>query len=208
MNIETKLKQSLSHRKSSVILRSDVANIGSQTQVTSALKKLIVNGELQRISRGVYIKSNATINFDRIVKEIAIKLNIEISTLDYNQLFLNNDTVIIEVKAPRVKRDLEFKGKRILFRNSIKKAQEPLPLSIPKNNVQKFVKDLAKQHKISYQMTPLDIFGSAVTRLAGDNVVQDDIRNLIIALKRAGKISARQLISLSTNYLHEKQQNV
>ncbi len=57
-------------------------------------------------------------------------------------------------------------------------------------------------------MTPLDIFGGAVTRLAGDNVVQDDIRDLIIALKRAGKISARELISLSTNYLHEKRQNV
>lgn len=210
MKIETKLRQSLSHRKSSVVFRSDVSNIGSQTQITTALKHLIVKGELERVAHGVYVKSQPNVTFDSIVKETAMKLNLEISNQvqDFNRLFLNNDTVVIEVKGRRVRRELKFKGKRVLFRNSIKKTQIPIPLTIPKRGVTQFVKDLAEEHKVSYQITPLDIFGGAVTRLAGDSVMQDDIRDLIIALKRAGKISARELISISTNYLHEKRQNV
>ena len=210
MKVETKLRQSLSHRKSPLVFRTDVTKLGSQTQVTHAFNQLIKSGALQRIAQGVYVKSHSKVSFDQIVKETATKLNLElVSPLrNYEPLFAQGDTVTIEIKKPRINRKVEFNGKQILFRTVAPANKTSTPLSIPKTNVAQFVIGLAKKYKISYQLSPLDIFGNAVTRLSDDRVIQDDVRDLIIALKRAGKISARELITLNTNYLHEKRQHV
>ena len=54
----------------------------------------------------------------------------------------------------------------------------------------------------------MDCWADAVTRLAGNNVSTDDTQDLLVALKRAGKLSANEMSSLLVNYLREKKQRV
>jgi hypothetical protein len=44
------------------------------------------------------------------------------------------------------------------------------------------------------------------TRLAGDDVVTDEIEDLIVTLKRAGAISGNEMVTLLSRYLSEKTQ--
>ena len=54
----------------------------------------------------------------------------------------------------------------------------------------------------------MDQWADAVTRLAGDEVIQDTIEDLLVALKRAGKISQQDVGMLSINYFREQKQSV
>ena len=67
-----------------------------------------------------------------------------------------------------------------------------------------YVIDLAAQHGISYQETAADRLAVVATRLAGDEVVTDEIEDLIVALKRAQLITGTQMAELLGQYLDEK----
>lgn len=54
----------------------------------------------------------------------------------------------------------------------------------------------------------MDQWADAVTRLAGDEVVNDTVEDLLVALKRAGKITKQEVAILSVNYLREQKQSV
>jgi hypothetical protein len=60
MRIEDKLVRSLGRRNSVVVLRSEVAPLGSTAQVGRVLAKLVADGKLVRVSKGVYAKLVAT----------------------------------------------------------------------------------------------------------------------------------------------------
>jgi hypothetical protein len=75
---------------------------------------------------------------------------------------------------------------------------------IPVSGVDQFVIDMARQHRITYVKTFGDAWGETVTQLADDEVQTDDIENLLIALKRAGKVSAADMLALLVSYLSEK----
>lgn len=77
-------------------------------------------------------------------------------------------------------------------------------LNIPVSGVKDYVKNLALAHNIVYTKTPGDAWAEAVTRLAGDDVVTDDIEDIIVALKRAHVIDAETMVVLLGNYLDEK----
>lgn len=77
-------------------------------------------------------------------------------------------------------------------------------LQIPESGVDQFVMDMACQHRITYVKTFGDAWGEAVTQLADDEVQADDIENLLIALKRAGKVTAADMLALLVSYLNEK----
>ncbi|MBL3557607.1 MULTISPECIES: hypothetical protein [Marinobacter] len=66
-----------------------------------------------------------------------------------------------------------------------------------------YVIDLAAQHGIRYQETPADRLAVVATRLAGDEVVTDEIEDLIVALKRAQLITGTQMVELLGRYLDE-----
>ncbi|MFB2765068.1 hypothetical protein [Marinobacter shengliensis] len=70
--------------------------------------------------------------------------------------------------------------------------------------IRSYVIDLAAQHGIHYQATPADELAIVATRLAGDDVVTDEIENLIVALKRAGAINGSEMVALLGRYLDEK----
>ncbi|MFC5431082.1 DUF6088 family protein [Paraburkholderia denitrificans] len=57
MTVEARLVHSIKRRKGVVILRSEVAPLGSAAQVGRVLAKLVSDGRLVRVSRGVYAKT-------------------------------------------------------------------------------------------------------------------------------------------------------
>lgn len=60
MDIEGRILQSLRPRRNGVLLRSDVNDFGSPSQVSTALKALLEKGLITRLDRGVYAKPDKT----------------------------------------------------------------------------------------------------------------------------------------------------
>lgn len=56
MNIKGRILQSLRPRRDGVLLRSDVNDFGSPSQVSAALKDLFEKGLITRLDRGIYAK--------------------------------------------------------------------------------------------------------------------------------------------------------
>lgn len=118
-----------------------------------------------------------------------------------------------ETNTPRTNRALSFNGLEVLLRSrrsAPKIKPEILELSdtVPTKNVGSFVIALAKCHNVSYTYSSMDQFADSVTSLAGDDVQHDHIEDLLVALKRAGKLSMQQVAQLSVNYLRERHSSV
>jgi hypothetical protein len=97
MRLEDRIVRSVKQRKGVVVLRSDVAPLGSTAQVGRVLAKLVSEGALVRVSMGVYAKTRRnkftgklTVagTFESIAAETFRKLGIEVSpgraARDYN----------------------------------------------------------------------------------------------------------------------------
>ena len=65
-----------------------------------------------------------------------------------------------------------------------------------KNPAAIYVRQLAKREGIVFAPTFADIWASAVTQLAGDEVKSDPTDDLLVALTRAGKLSPREMTKL------------
>ncbi|MFK8256959.1 hypothetical protein ACFL9S_04145 [Erwinia sp. AnSW2-5] len=223
MKLESRMRQSINRRSGVVLSRSDVASLGSQTQVTHVLNLFVKNGELLRISRGVYakakkvadnnIKAQGSLNV--IIREAAEKLGF---VLHQKKFFVTNentltDEIVVETETPRIKRKFFINGKTVLFRcyHSRPRVREnifPLAEILPTKDVARYVLELARYHNVSYSYNAMDQWANAVTRLAGDEVKHDGIEDLLVALKRAGKISKKDVAVLAVNYLRERKKSV
>ena len=215
MKLETRMRQSIQHRCGVVLSRSDLAPLGSKTQVTHALSVLVKNGELLRLSQGVYVKAKRAGNdvkaqgsLDVIIREAANKLGFQLlqKALCLEKVNASQGEIIVEVDAPRVKRKLVINGKTICFRSYSRK-------SATKNTAFKLAKTpptkgVARYYNVSYCYNAMDQWADAVTRLAGDEIVHDTVEDLLVALKRAGKITKQEVAKLSVNYLREQKQSV
>jgi predicted transcriptional regulator of viral defense system len=218
MKLETRIRQSIIHRKDVVFSRSELSLLGSQSQVTFVLSKLVENGELLRVSRGVYAKAHLMSGkvktrapADRVVRDTAKKLGIQLYSNATKELKNTKakTTFIIETKPSRKNRTLKFNGIEIILRShkksqGDKKADVALVERMPTKNIKQYVLALANQHNVSYIYSSIDQFADSVTSLAGDDVKHDRIEDLLVALKRAGKLSMQQVALLSVNYLRER----
>ena len=72
-----------------------------------------------------------------------------------------------------------------------------------KTETAQYIEDLARKNKVSYQETKLDVLAKDITRLSGDDVSLDHTELLLVALKRAGVLSGRAMISLQVKYINE-----
>lgn len=118
-----------------------------------------------------------------------------------------------ETDTLRTNRALSFNGLEVLLRSSrptpkIKPETLESSDTVPTKNVGSFVIALAKHHNVSYAYNSMDQFADSVTALAGDDVQHDRIEDLLVALKRAGKLSMQQVARLSVNYLRERHSSV
>lgn len=84
----------------------------------------------------------------------------------------------------------------------------PRGLVLPVSGVEAFVRNLAHELGVRYTRTPADQWADTVTRLAGDEVRSGDVQDLLIALKRAGKLSTQDMATLLVNHLREQKQRV
>ena len=220
MKLETRMRQSIKRRTGTLILRSDVASLGSPTQVTHALDVLIQKGELIRLTRGLYAKTDLSNiepspigSITTIIREAANKLGLIIHSDLSKGISCDNEKgeILVETENPRIERRMFVNGKIVHFRSYNKRATDYNKLAykgIPTSGVAKHVSSLAKKHNITYSVNPMDTWAQTVTRLAGDVVKPDHVEDLIIALKRAGKISKKEVATLTVNYLRETKRSV
>ncbi|WP_311767807.1 DUF6088 family protein [Burkholderia sp. Bp9143] len=57
MKLETRVVRSIRRRAGVVILRSDLSRLGSPSQLTRVLTKLVTTGQLVRVGHGIYAKT-------------------------------------------------------------------------------------------------------------------------------------------------------
>ena len=195
-------------------------------RVTHVLKLLQEDGELLRLSKGVYTKAlkeagtdivRSVADADTIKDEVCRKLAMKpawFKDLSWQKTknhiyFFTQDNASCSLSRSQVK---VFKSVCLIDSQVInKKARDKDCLNeveLPRKDVANFVQDLAKKYHIYYQSNYMDCWADAVTRLAGNNVSTDDTQDLLVALKRAGKLSANEMSSLLVNYLREKKQRV
>ncbi|KPF99009.1 hypothetical protein IP86_10260 [Rhodopseudomonas sp. AAP120] len=76
-------------------------------------------------------------------------------------------------------------------------------LSRPRRATAALIDEMARQHQVRYLGTASDELAHHITRLAGDDIVFDDIEQTLLALQRAGHLSRRDLVQLQARYLSE-----
>lgn len=77
-------------------------------------------------------------------------------------------------------------------------------LVIPTTGVARFVCELACKHGVGYTPTPTDQWAQTVARLGADEIYSGPVQDLLVALKRAGKLSADEMAALLVNHLREQ----
>ncbi len=63
------------------------------------------------------------------------------------------------------------------------------------------IRALARRHGIVHEPTPLDAFAADVSRLSDAEAPQDEVADLVVALKRAGVLDSRQAAGLYGDHL-------
>lgn len=221
MKLENRIRQSIKRRSGTVVLRAEVADLGSQSQVTHALDVLQRGGELVRLGMGIYAKTQRVRpegevrplgSFATIIEEIIRKLGLPIhgEELSKATASVGKTPLVVQIDKPRISRKLVVDGKLVEFRSYRRKPRSPKAqsLTIPKKGVARFVQELARRYKVVYTSNTMDQWAEAVTRLAGDDVHADSTEDLLVALKRAGKISSHEVAALAISHLRERKKSV
>lgn len=212
VKLETRMLSSIKHRSSCVILRRDVAGLGSASQVSESLRALLDRGVIARIGNGIYAKSfkspdtgevRLIASAEDIAAEVFQKLGVNVHVARDGI----SDAVAVDSGSHRINRRLSIAGKPVIYVHQRPNNRILTPvaaLQIPTERVSHFVASLAGKHHISYQRTAGDEWAETVTRLSDDNVQSDETSNLLVALKRAGKLTDREMTTLLINHLREK----
>lgn len=228
MKLQDRMRLSVRRRAGHVVLRTELSELGSASQVSHALKVLQRDGELIRLGAGVYAKAQKDaqtgavrplIDFETLAKEAASKLKLACATKSSDAagvkdvLQRRTDGFVLDTGRRRVSRKLSLGGLSVTYVNDrARKHRHELfstgRLAIPTTDVAQFVRDLAQQFKVSYTHTSSDQWAETVTRLADDEVRSGPVQDLLVALKRAGKLSTDDMAALLVNYLRERKQVV
>lgn len=222
MKLEDRMRLSIRRRTGQVVLRADVAGLGSASQVSHVLKVLQREGELTRLGAGVYAKARrdpgtgevaALADVETLAREVASKLKLaESSTVAVSP----GRALVLNTGSRRVSRKLALDGHKVTYINDRTRsrahqqldARNDARLKIPTTGVAQFVRALARQYRVHYTRTPTDQWAETVTRLAGDEVRSGPVQDLLIALRRAGRLSKDEMASLLVNYLRESKHGV
>jgi len=177
-------------------LRERAALTQSELALAMGVKQPTISG-MEKAGQDIKLSS-----LKKYIEAAGGKLRLDIEMPDCNHF---------ETDTPRTNRTLSFNGLEVLLRRPTPKIKpktlEPSD-TIPTKNVGSFVIELAEQHNVSYTYNSMDQFADSVTTLAGDDVKHDSIEDLLVALKRAGKLSMQQVAQLSVNYLREQHSSV
>lgn len=227
MKLQDRMRLSIRRRAGHVVLRSELMSLGSASQVSLVLKLLQHEGELVRLGVGVYAKAHRDaqtgavtpeVDFETLTREAAAKLKMLTSpktSVVTAPAVDQADPLVLDTGHRRVSRKLALEGRQVSYINDRSRSQgrsrqanAEARVAIPTTGVAQFVRALARKHKVSYARTPMDQWAETVTRLAGDEVRSGVVQDLLIALKRAGKLSTDDMTALLVNYLRERKQDV
>lgn len=76
-------------------------------------------------------------------------------------------------------------------------------INLPTSNFRQFILDLAARNNITHTRTICDEWAEAVTRISGDDVHTDEIDDLLVAMKKAGVVSAEEMLQLLIGYMRD-----
>lgn len=228
MKLEDRMRLSIRRRSGHVVLRSEVAGLGSASQVSHALKALQQRGELLRLGAGVYAKADRdvdsgevrpTADFETLVRETAAKLKMLGDASFAGVVGAEPAThggsgaLVLDTGRRRISRKLRLGNNSVAYVNDRMRSRDRgrdrgagSRLEIPTSGVGPFVRDLARRYGVSYAPTVADQWAETSTLLAGDEVRSGLVQDLLVALKRAGKISTDEMAALLVNYLRERRQ--
>lgn len=219
VKIENRILLSIRRRPGVVLLRRDVAHFGSASQVSEALKALLARGELMRVGAGIYAKSarnadtgkvSLVASAEAIAVEIFQKLGVK-ARIDRNLApgQSSANTLPLDIGSHRIHRRLSIAGQPVVYVRPAERSRAPslhLPLrELPTEKVSQFVARLAQAHQVAYVRTAADEWADTATRLSGDEVRSDSTGDLLVALKRAHKLTDREMATLLINHLREQQ---
>lgn len=217
MKLADRMRQSIRRRSGHVVLRADIAPLGSASQVSQALKTLQRNGELLRLGAGVYAKARRDestqevtplVDAETLAREVAGKLKARVTGAA-------DGALVLDTGGRRISRKLALGQNAVQYVNDRNRktftafGRDPSNKStLPTTGVGNYVQSLADVHGVRYAPTAADQWAETVTRLAGDDVRSGPVQDLLIALQRAGKLSKNDMASLLVNYLRERKQRV
>ncbi len=230
MKLEDRMRRSIRRRAGNVVLRADLSSLGGASQVGHALGALLRRGELLRIGSGVYAKATRDagtdrvrplVDFESLAREAAQKFGIPWrprilkSPEDRGASDGGTAEFVIETGERRISRKLLLDGQVVMFVSGHRqsaaasgKVTTGRRLNIPSTGVAGFVQGLARRFKVAYVPNAMDQWAETVTRLAGDEVHADDTEDLLVALKRSGKLSTDEMTLLLVNHLRERKQGI
>jgi hypothetical protein len=90
------------------------------------------------------------------------------------------------------------------IKEELDQLREARSSGIPAQGVKEFILALAEKNQIAYSRTFADEWADNVTRLAGDDVRPDPVKDILVALKRAGMLTSDEMILLLVDYLREQ----
>lgn len=214
MKLESKLQVSLSKRTDHVVLRRELNQLGSKSQLTEAIKRLIANGRLTRLAPGVYAKARSG---PHGVAELAAPPHViaeEILAKTGRSAVIhriNSGGGLPQFKAEFTNVPARASPVSLATQRKRRAAAFKLPSDVsalPVKGVANYVAGLAAAHGIVFKRTRLDDFAEAVTRLAGDDERLDATGKLLASLRRRSVINGPQLARLMTNHMREQKNAV
>ncbi len=217
MKLADRMRQSIRRRSGHVVLRAELAPLGSASQVSEALKALQRDGELLRLGAGVYAKARRdeftlevkpVVDVETLGREVAHKLKAQVAGS-------GDGTLVLDTGDRRVSRKLALGQGAVQYVNNRNRktfaAFRGKPwntATFPTTDVGNYVRWLAGVHGVRYVPTVADHWAETVTRLAGDEVRSGPVQDLLVALKRAGKLTKDDMAKLLVTYLRERKQGV
>ena len=184
MKLEDRLVLSIARRPGDVFLRCELATLGGASQITAALTSLRQRGLIIRIGRGAYAKA---------------RLNPVTHAVEAVQ-----DATSLARQVAR-KKGLIEKERPVVHASKTRLFVHRRALRVPKTGLAQYVTSLARRLHVGFERTYGDDWAESVTRLAGDSVKTDHIEDLVVAMKRAGKINGADMVKMLGSYLDEKQ---
>lgn len=137
MKLEERLMRSIKKRAGNVILRADIASLGSASQISEALNALQQRGVLVRIGTGVYAKTRvssvtgATIpagTLESLAQEALARLGVPVgpgtTAADYNagRTTQMPGKLVVHTGKRRIQRNIIVGGRRLAYENNYGKA--------------------------------------------------------------------------------------
>lgn len=210
MKLSERLKASIRRRSGNVILRSELAGLGSASQLSVALRDLQREGVLRRLGSGVYVKTQVDSvtgepvvvqGLESLAQEAFEKLGMPVRVVPCGHR--QSKKVRVEViGAYRFSRHLSLGTCSIAYEAAPAEAKGAARNSVV--SVAEKVRAMAKRHKVAYAATAVDRWAETATRLAGNRVRSGKTENLLQALHRSGKVDKKEMTKLLVQHLREE----